>query len=83
MKHYEITFVDGHVQTVGADDLPPQIITPMYAAQVGEGKVEFRTLPEHRWWYVTILRRDPDSNKLTSNGKIHVNLDSVSYIKET
>jgi len=83
MKYYAVNFIDGHMQVVGADDLPPQIVTPMYEAQVGQEGIKIRPVREHRWWYVTYLHADPDSGKLIPYGKIHINLDAITFIKET
>ena len=82
MKHYEVNFTDGTMETIAAEDLPPQIISPMFAVQTGKGQVEFQSVPEHRWWYVTYLRLDPDSTKFVSYGMVHINLDTVTFIKE-
>ena len=84
MKYYAVNFVDGHMQVVGADNLPPQITHPMFLArETAPGIQEIHVAPEHRWWYVTYLHADPDSGKLIPYGKIHINLDTVTFIKET
>ena len=84
MKYYAVNFVDGHMQVVGADNLPPQITHPMFLSrETAPGIQEIHVAPEHRWWYVTYLHADPDSGKLIPYGKIHINLDTVTFIKET
>jgi hypothetical protein len=55
----------------------------MYEAQVGQEGIKIRPVREHRWWYVTCLHADPDSGKLIPYGKIHINLDAITFIKET
>jgi hypothetical protein len=79
MKHYEVNFVDGTVETVGSDDLPPSITNPLYVV-TKEGETE--SIVEKRWWTGTILASNPDSGKLIPHGRVHVNLDNVTFIKE-
>jgi hypothetical protein len=67
MKHYEVNFVDRTVEIVMADSLPV-LTTPETA----------------RFWSVillTVSAEEPD--KLVPHGNIYINLDNVTYIKET
>jgi hypothetical protein len=62
MKHYEVNFTDGSVETVSAGILPLD----------GSG-----------WWAATLLTLDAETgSKLVPHGRIHINLDNVTFIKE-
>jgi hypothetical protein len=78
MKHYEVNFVDGTVETVGADDLPTDITNPMFISKEMDGIATVETAPTTHWWRVTLLSLDAESGT-----KISINLDNVTFIKET
>lgn len=83
MKHYEVNFVDQTVQTVMSDELPPSMTQPMYhITHKTPEQYEIKQVPESRYWYVTLLTLDSDNVKLVPFGKIYINLDNVTFIKE-
>jgi hypothetical protein len=84
MKHYEVNFVDGTVETVGAEDLPTDISKLMFISKEMGGIATVEVAPTTHWWRVTLLSLDAESGtKLVPHGKISVNLDNVTFIKET
>jgi hypothetical protein len=78
MKHYEVNFVDQTVETVMSESLPPF----MYDGVIVDGE-SISTLPAPKWWSVTLLVLDAEeSKKLVPHGRVHVNLNNVTFIKE-
>ena len=77
-KHYEVNFNDGTIETVMSPLLPPDIEQPMFMSNENEIVV----VPAHRWWTVTLLTVSTDKEKLVPFGRVHVNLDNVTFIKE-
>jgi hypothetical protein len=71
MKHYQVNFVDGTVETVEADSFPHVV------------EYEFMS-PINSWWHVTLMHLDAETQtKFVPYGKIHINHDNVTFIKET
>lgn len=79
-KHFEVYFinVEDHL-LVMADELPVQMGSPLYIAkETGE----LSAVPITIWWVVTLLRVDSMTQERTPKGRIHINLDNVSFIRE-
>ena len=85
MKHYNVNFIDGTEETVGSDELPPDIISPMFTYKSdGEGNRTVELLPTSVWWTVILLHLDAETNsKFVPFGRVHINLKNVTFIKET
>jgi hypothetical protein len=80
LKHYDVSFIDKTEVTVGTDK-PPTEFYPMISADTESGEVKI--IPSGRWWSATLLVTDGSYlPRLVANGKIHINLDNVTYIKE-
>lgn len=83
MKHYELNFVDRTMEIVGADDLPPIVIQPLYKVVGTEQGTDIVVIPEHNWWTATKLDLDAETQtKLVPHGRIHINLRNITFIKE-
>jgi len=84
MKHYEVNFVDGTYETVMSDELPPIVRPSFFINHKTAELYEVHPFPSTNFWTVTLLNLDAETNsKLVPFGQIHINLDNVTFIKET
>ena len=83
MKHYEVNFVDRTVEIVMADSLPSEML-PTFQMNAKQEGTQLTILPTTRFWSVKLLTVSAEEpGKLVPHGNIHINLDNVTYIKET
>ena len=79
-KHFEVHFINiNDYIFVEAVELPAQMGSPLYIAKEAG---ELSAVPVTIWWVVTLLQVDSMTQERTPKGRIHINLDNVSYIKE-
>lgn len=82
MKHFEVNFVDGTVETVMSEAIPLAWTQPLFRKN-SDGSLEEVPIYDE-WWHATLLTLDDETKtKLVPYGRIHININNVTFIKET